>query len=79
MMVHRVKDKNPANEYGVTPLHIAAGKGHLRICKLIINNVENLNPYDDDGWTPLDAAICAGQEKAEELLCTSGGTQTQSF
>ena len=38
-----VEDKNPQNYDKKTPLHYAAIKGHLKICKFIIGNVENKN------------------------------------
>jgi len=49
---------HPSKENGLTPLHTAARKGHLEICKYIISNVRIKNPADNFGFTPLhDAAI----------------------
>ena len=52
-----VQDKNPADENGWTPLHIAAEQGHHDICQIIIENVETKNPTDENGDTPLKIAI----------------------
>ena len=40
-------DKNPGDMMGLTPLHVAASKGHLSICQLIILNIgEDKNPRE---------------------------------
>ena len=57
MIIHKVKDKNPSNSAGYTPLHFAARKGHFSIAELIINNIEDLNPRNRIGQTPFDCAI----------------------
>ena len=45
-------DKNPRDEIGWTPLHAAATKGHLDICQLIAERIEDNNPVDTKGVTP---------------------------
>jgi hypothetical protein len=55
-----IKDKNPRNNEGVTPLHIAAIRGKLRICELIIANVKDKNPPEETGQTPLHLAALEG-------------------
>ena len=50
------KDKNPRGYAGVTPLDLAAKKGHLEICRLIMDNVHDKNPLDNRGNTPQDRA-----------------------
>ena len=52
----QLEDKNPADDYGYTPLHIAAVRGHFDIFKYIADNLENKNPSDDDGETPRSLA-----------------------
>ena len=42
--------------HGVTPLHWAAGNGHLSVFQLIVDNVNDKNPEDNMGRTPLDMA-----------------------
>ena len=34
-------DKNPANNDGKRPLHLAASQGHFEVCKLIVENIED--------------------------------------
>ena len=55
-IMKRVTNKNPANDWGYTPLHGAAEYGHVEICKLILNKVQNKSPKDHNGETPLDLA-----------------------
>ena len=42
-----VKDKNPKDNKGLTPFHIAAMRGNLRISELIISSVKDKNPKED--------------------------------
>ena len=51
-----LQDKNPKSIGNSTPLHQAALNGHLDVCELICNNVQNKNPEDDEGKTPLQIA-----------------------
>ena len=37
----KIKNKNPEDSYKTTPLHIAAGKGYLEICQMIIESLEH--------------------------------------
>ena len=37
----KIKNKNPEDSYKTTPLHIAAGKGFLEICQMIIESLEH--------------------------------------
>ena len=52
--------KSGCNEV-ITPLHMAAKKGHLEVCKLFIKKLENKNPGDCKELTPLSCAVEAGQ------------------
>ena len=49
-------NKNPRTHSGYTPLYIAARNGHLKICKIILEGVDDKNPVTNDGLTPLDLA-----------------------
>lgn len=49
----KIKNKNPKDMVGRTPLHAAASKCHMNLCKLIIDNIKNKNPGCLNGWTPL--------------------------
>ena len=56
-----VKDKNPRNNEGVTPLHILAANGcHLDFFNLILHEVDDKNPMDENGFTPLHYAADKG-------------------
>ena len=48
--------KNPADHNGVTPLHKAAKEGHMKICKMLLQNIIYKDPVDEDGNTPLKIA-----------------------
>ena len=53
----RVEDKSgPKDAAGRTPLHCAASRGHTDICKIILDQVDDVNPLDKDGNTPLSLA-----------------------
>ena len=52
--------KSGCNEV-IAPLHMAAKKGHLEVCKLFIKKLENKNPGDCKGLTPLSYAVEEGQ------------------
>ena len=43
----------------MTPLHIAALHGHLRIYKLIAKDLEVINPIEKHSMTPLHIAVGA--------------------
>ena len=55
-----VKDKNPPNFKGVTPLHIGTKFGQIECVKLILDEIEDSNPPDPYGTTPLHIAIEKG-------------------
>ena len=55
--MENIQDKNPKGHNGETPLHLATQKGHLGICKFMIENVHDKHPADNDGDTPLHLAV----------------------
>ena len=59
---------NPGDKDGKTLLHWAAEKGHLDICKSIIEEVEDKNPKDKKGWTPLHEAAREDHKERGYLL-----------
>ena len=70
------KDKqfplNPPGWCNRTPLHHAAHKGHFKICKLILEEVEERNPREDlQGDTPLHYAIARGHLEVYKLIADS--------
>ena len=56
LIIKNIDNKNPTDNNGKTPLHMAAQCGFLDICKLIMKNVEDKNPADYSGETPLHLA-----------------------
>ena len=53
-------NKNPADDNGVTPLHLAAENGHSKVCHHIMMNIDNKNPSDNKRQTPLYVAAQKG-------------------
>ena len=60
LLLENVKNKNPRNDWGETPLHHAAEEGFFEVCNLIIENVADKNPKDHQGKTPLHLAAERG-------------------
>ena len=57
--------KNPADNWGKTPLHMAAENGHIDVYSLICETANNKNPPDEEKVTPLHLAA----EKGLLLMC----------
>jgi ankyrin repeat protein len=58
---------------GVTPLMIAASKGHREVAEVLIQSGVNINERSDDGWTALHKAAFDQQGTGiVELLMQSG-------
>jgi len=69
----KTNNYNPQNNDGcsyenVTPLHIAAWKGHTNIAKLIVENISDCNIQDSHGKTPLDIAAYHGHFEICKIL-----------
>ena len=56
MIIDYSEIKNPKDNEGRTPFHLAAEKGHLPICEVIFDN----NSKDINGQTPLHLAAKSG-------------------
>jgi ankyrin repeat protein len=59
---------NVVDQYGYTPLHIAAAKGWVRICQALLEKGANRNARNIYAWTPLDMAILHGKKEIIGLL-----------
>ena len=46
--------KNPKDNSGTTPLHLAAENGRVGLYQLILKHAEEKNPRDIHGRTPID-------------------------
>ena len=56
VILEKIRHKNPPNQLGVTPLHIAAKNGYLEIVRSLLGKVQNKNPACHEGITPLHKA-----------------------
>ena len=63
-----VEDKNPKDNNGVTPLHLAVIYGNEDIVQIIIDVADEKNPEDNNGLTPLDEAYKNGHEEIVKML-----------
>ena len=61
-------DANAKNDFGVTPLHIAASRGFIDIVLLLINKGVAVDSTDVDGVTPLHLAGQGGHLEVVMLL-----------
>ena len=68
LMLDNGDDPNPSDDFGITPLHVAAAWGHHKIVELIIGRLDNKNPASLDGITPLHRAAEKGHYEICELI-----------
>ncbi|CRG85202.1 hypothetical protein PISL3812_02317 [Talaromyces islandicus] len=59
---------------GVSLLHIAAKRGHVKIVRLLLDHDAYCNVQDDDGVTPLIHATIGGYEEVAGLLLSHGAS-----
>ena len=43
-------------------------KGHLEMCKIIINKISDINPIDDDKWSSLEIAYEHGYQELSKFI-----------
>jgi ankyrin repeat protein len=65
-------DVNAKDDWGKTPLYVAALGGHKEIAELLIAEGADINAKDEDGHTPLHQAALDGQKEIAELLIAEG-------
>ena len=69
-LLGEVRDKNPKDKYGYTPLHYAAETGKLSVVRYIMSckGVKDKNPKDCCGDTPLHNAAEFGHYAVCKLI-----------
>ena len=60
----------PEDNYGWTPLHIAAGMGNLKVAGQLIAKGADVNVRDKHGATPLDMAAAQSEKRMYDFLLT---------
>jgi hypothetical protein len=76
MMKKLILIKVNVNQYDQrlnTPLHKAAMRGNVEICKLLLLNGANVNALDINKVSPLRLAVYRGEVKTVKLLLSYGG------
>lgn len=58
----------PEDNYGWTPLHVAAGMGNIKIAGQLLSKGANINLRDKHGATPLDMAVAQSEKKMADFL-----------
>ena len=75
MLLDKGANPNVVERSGLTPLHLAAGKGKRTRVELLINHGANVNIRDRDGKTPLSLAKENGHAEIVELLRKHGAKE----
>ncbi|KIY50563.1 ankyrin [Fistulina hepatica ATCC 64428] len=65
---HPISNLNEGDEFGYTPLHLAADRGNTEIVKLLLARGANHRLKDADGFTPRELASIAGHDQLQFLL-----------
>ncbi|KAH9767234.1 ank rep region domain-containing protein [Citrus sinensis] len=63
---------NYCDQYGLTPLHIAAIKGHKHVVLLLIEFGADVECQDNEGHAPLHLAVEGGSIETVEVLLDNG-------
>ena len=63
---------NTADAYGVTPICIAAHKGHLQVVGMLLAAGADRNAADEYGATPILAAAENGNHQIVDMLLAAG-------
>jgi hypothetical protein len=72
LLVEAGADISVSNQWGRTPLHVAARRGCREVARLLLDLGAEPNATTREGWTALHVAYRAGQPDLVELLLASG-------
>ena len=62
-------EKSSPQQYNsYTPLHSAAENGHVELCRLIMDEIEDIFPKTKDKTTPLHLATRGGHIAVKDLI-----------
>jgi hypothetical protein len=67
-------DPNLRNRYAWTPLMYAAGRGHTRLIRVLLDSGADVNAASRFGLTALASAAQNGHFRAVEMLLAAGAT-----
>ena len=70
-------DPDHSDDYGMTPLHIAAGMASPEALRLLLENVKEVNPVNLQGLTPRDVAALLDEQGALVLFDEFGGQSSK--
>ena len=69
LIMEKIENKNPADDIGWTPLHLAAFNGHLDLTKLIIEKIDYNNIISNlDTLTPIHWAAYKGHSEVCKVI-----------
>ena len=72
LLLEHGADVNARNKDSVTPLHIAAGEGHVDVARLLLEHGAYVNARSEYGLTPLYYAAVNGRLDVARLLLERG-------
>ncbi|KAF7310830.1 Ankyrin [Mycena chlorophos] len=64
-------DLNARDDFGYTPLHLAADRGHAPIVEFLLKKGVDRKIQDEDGLVAVELAEAAGHDEVARLLSSS--------